>query len=179
MHATLFDSYAYVQKLRKAGVDEAQAAIQAEALLEDRLATKQDVADRQRDMAAMEASLKRDIKAMDLKIETVRSELKQDLALVETSLRKDLALVEANLRGEIKGIDGQIASAKAGTLKWTTGMFVAQTALVMGVLFSLVKLNPPNVQPTAYPPPAQEMRLSVPATVPPVVVQPAVPRPAP
>ncbi|MBF0628313.1 MAG: hypothetical protein HQL91_08830 [Magnetococcales bacterium] len=77
-NAIAFDTYGYVRKLRDAGVDEAQAAIQAEALValvEDRLATKQD-----------------------------RAALKRDLAEVDANLRKDLAMVEANLKRDIESI---------------------------------------------------------------------------
>ncbi|MBF0435750.1 MAG: hypothetical protein HQL77_10300 [Magnetococcales bacterium] len=48
-----FDTHAYVKKLREAGVDERQAEVQAEALVglvEDRLATKRDIAELKRDI---------------------------------------------------------------------------------------------------------------------------------
>ncbi|MBF0462450.1 MAG: hypothetical protein HQL87_13780 [Magnetococcales bacterium] len=77
--AIAFDTYDYVRKLRSVGVDEAQAAIQAEALVslvEDRLATKQDMAELKRDMATIEANLKRDI-------ETTKADLKRDMKEME------------------------------------------------------------------------------------------------
>ncbi|MBF0625620.1 MAG: hypothetical protein HQL82_12525 [Magnetococcales bacterium] len=60
-HAATFDTYTYVQKLKEAGMDERHAAIQAEALfvlIEERMTTKQDLAD-------TEAALQRDIKGLD------------------------------------------------------------------------------------------------------------------
>ncbi|MEO5332089.1 MAG: hypothetical protein H7839_08705, partial [Magnetococcus sp. YQC-5] len=60
MTSLAFDTYSYVRKLRDSGMDETQAAVQAEALVElveDRLASKQDV-----------AWLKRDITVLDTKI---------------------------------------------------------------------------------------------------------------
>ncbi|MEO5352420.1 MAG: CCDC90 family protein [Magnetococcus sp. XQGC-1] len=58
--AVIFDTRAYVKKLRDAGMDARQAEVQADALVslvEDRLATKQDIID-----------LKRDIKEMELRM---------------------------------------------------------------------------------------------------------------
>jgi hypothetical protein len=55
--AVLFDTLAYAKKLKVAGFTDSQAEVQAEALaeiIEDRLATKQDVADIKRDMREME-----------------------------------------------------------------------------------------------------------------------------
>ncbi|MBF0097680.1 MAG: DUF1640 domain-containing protein [Magnetococcales bacterium] len=86
-----FDSYAYVRRLRDAGMDEQQAAIQAEtfmAMAEDRLATKHDIALLQRDIAA---------------------------------------------------IDAKVEATKADTIKWTAGMFAAQTALTLGALFAIMR----------------------------------------
>ena len=60
----VFDSYAYVRRLRDAGMDEQQAAIQAEtfmALAEDRLATKQDIAELKGDIETTKAELQKDI----------------------------------------------------------------------------------------------------------------------
>ncbi|MBF0139210.1 MAG: DUF1640 domain-containing protein, partial [Magnetococcales bacterium] len=85
-----FDTHAYVKKLRDAGVDERQAEIQAEAILalvEERLATKQDMVTLKRDLANIEANLKR------------------DLANVDANLKRDLANVEANLKRDIKELD--------------------------------------------------------------------------
>jgi len=55
--AITFDTLAYVKKLKAAGVPEKQAEVQAEtfaAIIEDRIATKQD-------LKALEVSLKQDL----------------------------------------------------------------------------------------------------------------------
>ena len=55
-----FDTLAYAKKLKEAGLTEAQAEIHAEALAEivdERLATKQDILDLKRDMKEMEMRL--------------------------------------------------------------------------------------------------------------------------
>ncbi len=52
-----FDTLAYAKRLKEVGVPEKQAEVQAEAmveLVEERLATKQDILDLKRDMKEME-----------------------------------------------------------------------------------------------------------------------------
>ncbi|HIJ83663.1 MAG: DUF1640 protein [Magnetococcales bacterium] len=179
MSATIaFDTYAYVKKLRDAGVDELQAGIQAEALValvEDRLATKQDMftlkrdltaveASLRRDLADVEASLRRDIKEIDAKIETTRAELKRDIKEIdvkaETRFRELDAKIETSKAETLARMDAKIETSKVDTIKWTAGMFAAQTALILGTMFAMLKMNQPNPQPTGYPsPPTQEMRL--------------------
>jgi len=67
--ATTFDTLMYAKKLREAGVPEKQAEIQAEALkeiIDNNLATKQDILDLKREIKDVENNLTRDIKeAMD------------------------------------------------------------------------------------------------------------------
>ncbi|MEO5330682.1 MAG: CCDC90 family protein [Magnetococcus sp. YQC-5] len=116
-----------------------------------------------RDIEASQTELKRDIKEMDTKIETIRAELKRDLAEMETNLRKDMNLMETNLRKDMNLMESNlkrdIESSKVETIKWTAGMFVAQTAMIIGALFAVMKM----VQPTGIPAPfAQEMRIPAP-----------------
>lgn len=63
-HAVVFDTYAYVKKLKSVGFTEEQAAAQAEAikeLVDERLATKRDLKD-------LELALRRDIKELELRL---------------------------------------------------------------------------------------------------------------
>lgn len=60
----MFDTLAYAKKLKSAGFTEEQAEIQAEALAEiidEKLATKQDIRDLRREMKEMEIRLKHDL----------------------------------------------------------------------------------------------------------------------
>lgn len=73
--ALTFDTYAYVKRLRDAGVPERQAEVQAEAMvsiIEDRLASKRDLAEvwasLARDMAQIRADLKRDLTEMEYRM---------------------------------------------------------------------------------------------------------------
>ncbi len=51
-----------------------------------------------------------------------------------------------------------LAETEGRIVRWTAGMFAAQTALVLGVLFATGRIG----QPPAYQPPAQEMRQPAP-----------------
>jgi predicted phage-related endonuclease len=70
----VFDTLAYAKKLKETGFTEAQAEVQAEALAEiidERLATKQDILALKRDIKELEVSLKRDIKELEMRL-TIR-----------------------------------------------------------------------------------------------------------
>ncbi|MBF0437253.1 MAG: DUF1640 domain-containing protein [Magnetococcales bacterium] len=183
-----FDTLAFVKELEGAGIPPAQAEAQAKALATvirqvdarvDDLTSRRDkqtterfdtLADRneqqvkgrldglatRQELAVVEANLKRDIKELDVKIEIVKADLARDIETSKLELRKD------------------IESAKVDTIKWTVGIFAAQTALIIGATFAMLKTNQPNPQPTGYhTPPAQEMRLPAPPTP----VQPPAPLP--
>ncbi len=69
-----FDTLAYVKKLKAVGVPEEQAEVQAETfteIIEERLATKQDILALKRDIKELEIALKRDIKELEMRL-TIR-----------------------------------------------------------------------------------------------------------
>ncbi|MBF0153678.1 MAG: DUF1640 domain-containing protein [Magnetococcales bacterium] len=84
------------------------------------------------------------------------------LRKVEESRLQELAT-----KGDVLRLEKDIADAKTDMLKWTAGMFAAQTALIIGAMFAMMKMNQP-AQP-AYTPPhvSQEMRLPSPPPQPP------------
>jgi|SRR3972149_2871906 len=90
--AIAFDTLAYAKKLKSVGFTEEQAEVQAEALakiIDERLATKQDILALQRDMKEMETSLRRDMKEMELR-------LKHDLTLrLGAMMAASIAIVAA------------------------------------------------------------------------------------
>jgi len=66
-HAITFDTLAYAKKLTAVGFTQQQAEVQAEALIEivdENLATKQDILALKKDMKEMEVSLQRDMQVM-------------------------------------------------------------------------------------------------------------------
>jgi len=121
----IFDTFDYAKKLQRAGLTEEQASVHVEALrtlVEHDLATKQDIANVQRDIAELR-------KETQQNIESLRKETQQGIE----SLRKetDVKLAELNV-----SLVKEIATAKAETIKWVAGMLVAQGAVVA----TLVKL---------------------------------------
>ncbi len=104
----MFDTLAYANKLKAAGVDPKAAEVQAEAnaemvatLLESTLVTKKDLTEAQaglkQDIAEVRAELKQDIAEM-------RAELKQDIAEVRAELKQDIAQLETRLTLRLGGI---------------------------------------------------------------------------
>jgi hypothetical protein len=186
----MFDTYSYVRRLRDAGMDENLAAIQAEqflAVIENHMASKRDVLETEarltRDSQETAAQLAKDLKETEARLtrdsQETAAQLAKDLKETEARLTRDLQETEARLKLDIAAIDAKvestkaelkrditvieakIESSKADTIKWTAGMFAAQTALILGAMFAVMRMNqPPSV---VYPPPAQEMRLPVPA----------------
>ena len=85
-----FDTLAYAKKLKSVGFTEDQAEVQAEALvqiIDERLATKQDILALRRDIKGLENSLRRDMKEMD-------TSLRRDMGQMDTSLRRDIKEME-------------------------------------------------------------------------------------
>jgi len=108
----VFDTFSYAQKLQKVGFTEEQAAVQVDVLrtlVENDLATKQDIADVQRDIAEL------------------RKETQQG---IET-LRKETQLGQTQIVADLKR---EIAESKAETLKWIAGMLLAQATIVAGLV---------------------------------------------
>ncbi len=67
-----FDTLTYATKLRDAGFTQEQAEVQAHALadiVEERLATKQDIATLHRDIKELETSLRHDIKELETSLQ--------------------------------------------------------------------------------------------------------------
>tara|TARA_E500000178_G_scaffold13326_1_gene12810 strand:+ start:97 stop:504 length:408 start_codon:yes stop_codon:yes gene_type:complete len=132
----IFDTFDYAKKLQRAGLTEEQASVHVEALrtlVEHDLATKQDIANVQRDIAELRKETQQSIESLrketQQSIESLRKETQQGIE----SLRKetDVKLAELNV-----SLVKEIATAKAETIKWVAGMLVAQGAVVA----TLVKL---------------------------------------
>ena len=132
----IFDTFDYAKKLQRAGLTEEQASVHVEALrtlVEHDLATKQDIANVQRDIAELRKETQQNIESLrketQQSIESLRKETQQGIE----SLRKetDVKLAEINV-----SLVKEIATAKAETIKCVAGMLVAQGAVVA----TLVKL---------------------------------------
>ena len=119
----VFDTFSYAQKLQKVGFTEEQAAVQVDilrTLIENDSATKQDIADVQRDIAELRKETQQDT-------ETLRKESQQ---CIET-LRQETQLGQAQIVADLKK---EIAESKAETLKRIAGMLLAQATIVGGLV---------------------------------------------
>ncbi len=139
-HAIAFDTLAYAKKLKIAGFSEQQAEVQAEALValvEERLATKKDVADLKRDLAMIEANLRQDMATIDANLRrdmtSMEANLRRDMAAMETNLKRDMAAMETNLKRDMKELELRLTHSLTLRLG---GMLVTGVAVVA----ALVKL---------------------------------------
>ncbi|MBF0610353.1 MAG: DUF1640 domain-containing protein [Magnetococcales bacterium] len=115
-NTVVFDTYSFVKKLKEAGLNERQAEIQAEALLnlvEDRLANKQDIQNLQRDLATNRSDLQRDLEAM--RAESLRhfNELNADLQRAIKGIDEKIENTRAKLEWDIKELDTKIETIRA------------------------------------------------------------------
>ena len=137
----IFDTFDYAKKLQRAGLTEEQASVHVEALrtlIEHDLATKQDIANVQRDIAEVYKEIETLRKETQQGIETLRKETQQGIE----SLRKetDVKLAELNV-----SLVKEIATAKAETIKWVAGMLVAQGAVVATLVITpAIKTTKPS-----------------------------------
>jgi ribosomal protein S20 len=109
---TAFDTLAYTQKLRSAGIANEQAEAHAEALkaaLAETVATKQDVDAVRRDLKEVETALRTELKNVETAVRTelknVETAVRAELKDVETALRADLKDMETALRHDLQATD--------------------------------------------------------------------------
>ncbi|MCF8008048.1 MAG: CCDC90 family protein [Methylovulum sp.] len=112
MTAITFDTYAFVTKLKEAGIPEQQAAAQIETLT----------------------------KAIDSALEQVRHE--HDLDNLVTNKDMDARIRETELKIELvrSELKRDIAESKAEMIRWVVGVGILQTTLITGVLLKLTHL---------------------------------------
>ena len=128
--------------------DETKARALAEAFdrLEQRIPA--DVAT-QDQLETVRLELKRDIQELRVEIERIRADLtaeigrvRADLATEIERIRADLTTeiekIRANLTTEIGSVRTDVARTHAATLRWVTGLLIAQA----GVIVTLIKLLP-------------------------------------
>ena len=129
MNALAFDTLAYARRLEVAGFSRQQAETLAEEqarLIDDRLATKTDI-----------ASVKADIEALKLAtnagIETLKLATNADIGALK--LATNASIREAELR-----LEGKVEAVKADILKWIVGSIGIQTVVIVGAVTALVRL---------------------------------------
>ncbi|MBF0110956.1 MAG: hypothetical protein HQL76_17450 [Magnetococcales bacterium] len=155
-----FDTHAYIKKLREAGVDERQAEIQAEALVElveDRLATKRDVLDLKRDLREIDAKAETRFKELDTRAETRFKELD---TRAETRLKELDTKAETRLKELDTKLETKLKELELRMVLKMGGMILAG----IGILFGLMRAWPLPVQFAPVAP--QEIRQTVPQSLP-------------
>ena len=119
-----FDTSDYARQLQKAEFTEHQAEVQMDVLrtlIENDLATKQDVASLQNEIAKLR-------KETQESIESLRKEAKQDIEL----LSKETQLGRARITAELVK---DVAEAKAEAWKWIiAGILLTQVGLVVTLM---------------------------------------------
>jgi light-regulated signal transduction histidine kinase (bacteriophytochrome) len=86
-----FDTLAYTQKLRSAGITSEHAEVHAQALrdaLREEVATKHDIADLRHELQATAAELRTDIAALNHKIDVTDGRLCRQIAEAKTDIIK-------------------------------------------------------------------------------------------
>ena len=115
MAAITFDSLDYFEKLKNAGVPEAQAKVQADVMRQQTEAQRvalQTALDRYDEASRKELATRGDL-------QDVRNELKEDLQ---------------DVRNEMLRLENRMEANKHEVLKWVIGTMVAQTALIVAVM---------------------------------------------
>jgi hypothetical protein len=79
------------------------------------------------DLRAVEAALRADLRGVEAELKTDPRDLRADLRTVEASLKGE----PTAQRGEM---NAKIADGGRTTLQWAVGLFVAQTALIVGLI---------------------------------------------
>ncbi len=89
-----------------------------------------------------DVSTQKDIYALKLDIETVRADLAKDIETVRADLAKDIETVRADLSKDIERVRADLArdieKMRADLLKWSFTFWIAQIALLAGILFKLL-----------------------------------------
>ncbi|MBF0139115.1 MAG: hypothetical protein HQL74_02420 [Magnetococcales bacterium] len=162
--SVMFDSLAYVKKLKAAGMPEPQAEVQAETIMEwmeDRLATKVE-------LETIRTDLKRDIKEIDAKIESVRADLKRDIKELDVKTETRFKELDAKTEIRFKELDSKTETTKTEIkrdLKELELRMVIKTGAMIlggiGILFGLMRAWPLPVQ-YVSPPATQEKHMLVP-----------------
>ncbi len=114
MTTTTFDSLGYFEKLKEAGVPEAQARVQAEAMrqqAEAQRAALQTALDRYDESSRRELATKGDVQDVRLEIEKVRAEVEK-------------------VRSEVEKVRAEVERNKYDLLKWQIAGWLALAAIM-------------------------------------------------
>ena len=139
MTAIAFDTMKLVRRLEAAGMNQSQATGVAEALAETMVVEPATRADLQRldtRLTGEIAALRLDVQRLDARLTGEIAGLRSDMKGEIAELRSDMQVEFAKVRGEMQA---GFASVKVEMLRWILPLFLAQMAMILGVL---VRLQP-------------------------------------
>ena len=161
MTAIAFDTMKLVRRLEAAGMNQSQATGVAEALAETMVVEPATRADLQRldtRLTGEIAALRMDVQRLDARltgeIAGLRSDMKGEIAKIRGEMQGESATIRGEVQREFAAIRGEMqvefakvrgemqagfASVKVEMLRWILPLFLAQMAMILGVL---VRLQP-------------------------------------
>ena len=146
MTAIAFDTMKLVRRLEAAGMDQPQATGVAEALAETMVvepATRADLQHLDARLTGEIAALRTDMQRLDARLTGEIATLRMDMQRLDSRLAGEIAGLRSDMQVEFAKVRGEMqagfASVKVELLRWILPLFLAQMALIIGVL---VRLQP-------------------------------------
>jgi hypothetical protein len=140
LNYTVFDTQAFVKRLTAAGMPEAQAEVLADEqvrLIDDRLATKEDI-------AKLQAATTMDIARLHEDIARLQAATKEDIARLQAETKEDIAKLQAATKTDLREmelkIEAKLESFKSEIVRWMFGTIGFQTIVVVGGVVALARL---------------------------------------
>ena len=146
MTAIAFDTMKLVRRLEAAGMDQPQATGVAEALAETMVvepATRADLQHLDARLTGEIAALRSDMQRLDARLTGEIATLRMDMQRLDSRLTGEIAGLRSDMQVEFAKVRGEMqagfASVKVEMLRWILPLFLAQMAMIIGVL---VRLQP-------------------------------------
>ena len=146
MAAIAFDTMKLVRRLEAAGMNQPQATGVAEALAETMVvepATRADLQHLDARVTGEIAGLRSDMQHLGARLTGEIATLRMDMQRLDSRLAGEIAGLRSDMQVEFAKVRGEMqagfASAKVELLRWILPLFLAQMALIIGVL---VRLQP-------------------------------------
>ena len=128
MAGSAFDTLTAARRLKKVGMEEAQAEAIAESLRDavtGSVATKQD-------LDAAKAELREEITAF-------KAEVREEITAFKAEVREEIAALKTEFREEIASVKAEATAHRAETraLKWLMAFLVGLTVMMVGRMFAI------------------------------------------
>ncbi|SMN12352.1 hypothetical protein SPBRAN_571 [uncultured Candidatus Thioglobus sp.] len=142
--AIQFDTHKFIKRLTAHGFSEEQAEVLAEEqvnLLNDNLATKEDIAKIESnlkvEMSKIESNLKLEMSNIESNLKVEMSNIKLEMS----NLKLEITKIESNLKVDIAKIDTKIESTRAELLKWIIGLSIAQATIIVSIVGWMINIS--------------------------------------